>query len=160
MARSKKSKKRSPKKSIKRSKKRSTKKRSTKKRSPKRTSTRGCKPGYVRRKSYTRKSYSRKSGSRVKSVKVKSHCIKSQGKNGLRVIPKLRKGELKQFGYSSSNSVASRHRALAKAIREYSDLSVFRKLNVLYIFNKNKNPSLASKFNSDKAWIKKTYMTE
>lgn len=139
-------------------KKRSTKRRSKKRSSPKRTSTRGCKKGYIRRASYTRKSYTRKNGSRVRSTKVRSHCIKMTGSHGLRVIPKLKKGELKQFGYSASSSAASRHRALAKAIKEYGDLSVFRKINVLYIFNKNKNPTLASKFNSDKKWIHQTYM--
>ena len=73
-------------------------------------------------------------------------------------IGPLRKGELKQFGYAAHNSVASRHRSLAKAIKKYGDLSVFRKINVLYVFNKNRNPTLASKFNSDKNWIHKTYM--
>lgn len=110
--------------------KRSTKKRSTKRRSP-----------------YKKRSTKRRSTKR-RSTKRSSN----------RVIPPLRKGELKQFGYSSANSVASRHRALAKAIKKYGDLSVFRKINVLYVYNKNKNPTLASKFTSDKNWIKRTYM--
>jgi hypothetical protein len=126
-------------------------KRSSKKRSPKRSKKRSPKRS---KKRSSKKRSSKRSSSKKRSPK-RSSSKKRSTKNK---IPKLRKGELKQFGYSSANSVASRHRALAKAIREYSDLSVYRKINVLYIFNKNKNPTLAKKFNSDKAWIKKTYM--
>jgi hypothetical protein len=107
----------------------------------------------------SRKRSTRKKSRSPKRSPKRSLRRSSKRKSSNRVIPPLRKGELKQFGYSSSNSVASRHRSLAKAIREYGDLSVFRKVNVLYVFNKNKNPTLASKFNSDKAWIKRTYMT-
>lgn len=137
---------------------RRSKRRSSKKRSYKRTPTRGCPRGYIRRASYKRKSYTRKSGSRVRSARVKSNCIKMQGKHGLRVIPKLRKGDLSQFGYSSSASATSRHRSLAKAVKEYGALSVFRKLNAIMVLNKNRSPGLSSRFKSDRNWVRANYM--
>lgn len=139
-------------------KKRSKKKSSSRKRSYKRSSTRGCSRGYIRRTSYTRKSYTRKDGTRVSSARVKSNCIKMQGKHGLRVIPKLKKGELSQFGYSSSASALSRHRALAKAVKRYGSLSIFRKLNAIMVLNKNKSPTLSNKFKMDRNWIRDNYM--
>jgi hypothetical protein len=113
----------------------------------------------TKRRSTKRKSPYKKRSMKKRSTKKRSMKRRSSKRSSNRVIPPLRKGELKQFGYSSANSVASRHRALAKAIKKYGDLSVFRKINVLYVYNKNKNPTLASKFTSDKNWIKRTYMT-
>lgn len=140
-------------------KKRSLKKRSSsKKRSYKRSSTRGCSRGYIRHTSYKRKSYTRKNGTRVRSASVKSNCIKMQGKHGLKVIPKLRKGELSQFGYSSSATVLARHRALVKAVKRYGALSVFRKMNAIMVLNKNKSPALSNKFRMDRNWIRDNYM--
>lgn len=134
----------------------------------KRTPTRGCPRGYIRRSSYTRKSYTRspytrKSGVRVKGskvsgAKVSSNCIKMRGSHGLRVIPKLRKGELSKFGYSSSASVAERERALRKAVKAYTAISTFRKLNALMVLNKNKNPRLSNIFRRDRDWIKENFM--
>src|SRR5579872_4138318 len=120
----------------------------------KRTSTKGCKKGYIRRSSYSRKSYKRSSGVRVKGAKVKSKCIKMTGSHGLRVIPKLRKGELKKYGYSSSEVQSDRHKSLSKAVKSYGATSVFRKLNVLATFNKNRSPVLSRKFKSDRNWVK------
>lgn len=145
-------------KSSKRRSKRRSHKRSSKKRSYKRTPTRGCPRGYIRRTSYTRKSYTRKSGSRVRSARIKSNCIKMTGKHGLRVIPKLRKGELSKFGYSSSASAGERHKALTKAVKAYGSTSTFRKVNVLATLNKNRNPVLAKKFKSDANWIRENHM--
>jgi hypothetical protein len=135
-----------------------SKKSSKKKRTLKRSSTRGCKRGQIRRVSYTRKSHIRKSGKRVKSIKVKSGCIKSRGKRGLKVIPYLRKGELTKYGYTSAKPASMRRRSLSRAVKQYSATSVFRKLNVLSTFNKNKSPSLASKFKSDRNWVRSKYM--
>ena len=35
-------------------------------------------------------------------------------------------------------------------------LSLFRRLNALYVLNKNTNPGLAMRFRRDSKWIKKT----
>lgn len=115
-----------------------------------------CKSGEIKRASYTRKAYTRKDGVRVKAVRVASGCIVGTG-TGLKVIPKLVKGELKQFGYAASGTVRSRHIALGKAIKEYGQLSVFRKLNALAVLNKNRAPSTAAIFRADTNWIKEKY---
>ena len=111
-----------------------------------------------KKRSYKRKSYTRKSVFRVRSARIKSNCIKMTGKHGLRVIPKLRKGELSKFGYSSSKVASERHKALSKAVKEYGYLSTFRKVNVLSTLNKNRNPVLAKKFKSDANWIRENHM--
>lgn len=74
-------------------------------------------------------------------------------------IPIKYKNDLKQFGYSVYASDHVRHRALTQAVREYGPLPVFRKLNALVIFNKNRHPLLSSMFKKDRTFIKKKFMT-
>lgn len=74
-------------------------------------------------------------------------------------IPVRKNGMLKKYGFSSKLPDQERHKSLERAVQEYGALSVFRKLNAISTFNKNKNPALASKFNADKNWIKKMYMS-
>jgi len=71
---------------------------------------------------------------------------------------KLKKGELKKYGYSDVKNLSStrRHIALKSAIKEYGVLSVFRKINVLCIFFKN-NSKFSKIFESDKKWIYRNY---
>ena len=74
---------------------------------------------------------------------------------------KLKKGKLKKHGYSDVKNLSSqrRHIALKSAINEYGVLTVFRKINVLWIFFR-KNPKfkkLAKIFESDKKWIYRNY---
>lgn len=140
-----------------RSRKRSKKRSSKKGRKYSHQSSKGCKRGYIRRSAYRRKSYTKKSGTKVRSVKVSSHCIKSRGSgHGLKLGIKLKKGSLTQHGYSVHESTVARHRALSKAIKVSSPLSVFRKINYLVVVNKS-HPSLKKKFESDRNWIKKNY---
>jgi hypothetical protein len=73
-------------------------------------------------------------------------------------IPVRKNNMLKKYGFSAKLSARSRHKSLERAVHEYGALSVFRKLNAIAIFNKNKNPELASKFNADKNWVKKKFM--
>jgi hypothetical protein len=74
------------------------------------------------------------------------------------VIPKLRKGYLNRYGYNTKDTVQKRRTALKKAIKNYEALSVFRKLNAVFVLNKNTNPSTASKFKADRDWVRKNYM--
>ncbi len=72
-----------------------------------------------------------------------------------KVIPKLMKGDLVKYGYHLDLSMLKRHDALNQAIQEYGALSVFRKLNALYVLNKNRaNGNL---FKKDRDWIRKSY---
>ena len=124
-----------------------------------------CKKGFILRQSYTRK-----------QTRVPSACIRSTSpagekysnfqtrvlrgkKRGTRAIGPLRKGLMAKYGYVNIASLTEkeRHSALARAIKEYGSLSTWKKINVLSIFVKNKNPGLKAKYNSDKDWIKGTY---
>ena len=121
-----------------------------------RGNTRLCKKGEILRKAYVRYS---KSG---KQKLVKGSCITKRGLSNRTTIKKigpLRQGDLKQYGYQQIHilSVKKRHQALAKAVNQYGSLSVWKKLNVLYVFNKHTNPKLSELYNKDKAWIKGTY---
>ena len=108
-----------------------------------------CPKGQILRKAYTRKD----------GVRVKAVCIKDTGLpgKGPDLFGKLKKGELKKHGYSSKKSQLSRHRALGKAVREFGWKTVKNKIQVLVIFNKNKNPELSALFVSDRDWIKAKY---
>ena len=95
---------------------------------------------------------------------------KRLSKKYIHLIPKLKKGELGKFGYSNvlSMSIKERHQSLTKAIKSYGALAVFRKINALYVLNKNKGltksefnngdiSTLSILFDKDKSWIKKSY---
>jgi len=71
----------------------------------------------------------------------------------------LRKGEMSKYGYVGVKELSRKGRraALAKAVTSLGSLSVWKKINVLYVFFKNTDPELSDKFNEDKNWIKNTY---
>jgi hypothetical protein len=148
-------------------------------RSPKRSSSKfsvakvlapykGCPEGEVKRKGYTRKSFTRRSGSRVRSSSVSSGCIKDRGyrsrlfqlKTGSMGIGKLRKGELREFGYSPDKSEESRHKSLRAASKKYSSLTVLRKLNALAVYNKRTQPEHAAVYKSDQQYISEMHKKE
>ncbi len=139
--------------------------RSPRRRSPRRASRSRrrspCPRGQIRRSGYRRKAYTRADGSRVKATNVKPKCIKGRGlhpsRKGPRVIPKLKKGLLEKYGYHGRESVAKRHTALRKAERAYGSTNLIRKLNAIYVLNRNTNPSIAAKFKSDENWVRRTY---
>jgi len=74
-----------------------------------------------------------------------------------KVIPPLVQGFLRQFGYSAYSSEQERRKALDEAVKNYGGLSVFRKLNAIYVLNKNKNPSLAKVFLKDREYVYRKY---
>ena len=73
-------------------------------------------------------------------------------------IGALRKGDLTQFGYHTNLAADKRRSALKKAVEKYNALSVFRKLNVVYIYNKIRSPKSSMIFFMDRNWIKRTFM--
>jgi len=75
-----------------------------------------------------------------------------------RIRETLRQGELIKHGYRMSASERARHRALAEAVREDGGLTVYRRLNLLELWNQNDDPKLARIARADKEWVKKTYM--
>ena len=98
--------------------------------------------------------------SRSKSRSRSRSKSKSKSKSKSRVRIYIRKpGAMKAVGYGMRNSAASRHAAIRKAIKKYGYASTMGKISVLYIYNKNKHPSLARIAKSDvnylKAWKKK-----
>lgn len=73
-------------------------------------------------------------------------------------IGPLKKGELSRFGYSSAKPAGQRDKSLDKAVSEYGSTSVFRKLNALYVYNRNRSPKMSTLFKKDRDYVKKTYM--
>jgi hypothetical protein len=73
-------------------------------------------------------------------------------------IGPLKKGDLSQYGYASDKKAEERHKALKKASKKFGSTSVFRKLNALYVYNKNKSPERANTFKSDRDFVKANLM--
>lgn len=75
-------------------------------------------------------------------------------------IGPLKHGELEVFGYKhvQGMSDAARHRSLSNAVRAYGALSVFRKLNAVYIFTRKSSPGSSRVFLTDRDWVRSRYM--
>ena len=120
-----------------------------------------CKKGEVIREGYTRKAFVKKSGARIKSSKVGPGCIKATGLSKQRgtkgkQLFVLEKGTLTTYGYHANLTEEERHTALHKALANIKPLSLYRKLNALYVLNKNKSPIIASTYRADAAWVQTT----
>ena len=120
-----------------------------------------CEKGEIVREGYTRKAYVRKTGIRVSRTKVAPGCIravglsKKRGTKGKQLFV-LEKGTLTQYGYHANLTEEDRHNALKKALVTIKPLSVYRKLNALYVLNKNKDASLANLYRKDADWVRTT----
>ena len=70
-------------------------------------------------------------------------------------IGPLRHGLLAKFGYShvKTLSQSQRHAALQKAVKAYGPLSVFRKLNAIFVYSKKTAPASSKIFKADRDWI-------
>lgn len=96
---------------------------------------------------------------------VPAACIRDVGNPGKGIptgapgIGPLRKGDLRQFGYDNviNMSEARRHLALAAAVRAYGALTVWRKINAVFIYTKNTSPASSRVFKADRDWIKSRY---
>ena len=80
---------------------------------------------------------------------VKRRPVKRRSVNKVRIKIK-RKNDLKQYGYAVKASLVVRRRAIQQAVRQYGSLSVYRKLNALYVMNKNRAPHTAAVFKRDR----------
>jgi len=74
-----------------------------------------------------------------------------------RIRAGLRRAELSKHGYEMSDRAATRHQTLGKAVREDGGLTVFRRLNLLMVWNKNDDPDLADIAQRDRDWVKREY---
>lgn len=120
-------------------------------------SPKDCPKGYILRSAYIRKS---KTG---KTVIVPADCIKARGRSikrgskGKPLIGPMVTGALSQFGYHADLPISIRHKALKKAVKKYGALSVGRKLNAVYVLNRNTNPKIAKILKSDSLWVFNKY---
>lgn len=71
------------------------------------------------------------------------------------VIPKLKKGALKKYGYSLKTSAQKRHHALNKAKKQVNVNTLKKRLEVLVIFFKRTNPVY-----SHKAYLNRLYVSK
>ena len=60
-------------------------------------------------------------------------------------------------GYTLNDKVADRRKVLARYAKQKGWGEVVKRLNVLYIYNKNKRPETASKFKRDMRFIQRTF---
>ena len=99
---------------------------------------------------------SRARSSRKSVYKSRSRRTKRKSRSPVRI--KLRKTHaLTRFGYSMNDNAMERRKALTRAVKKYGYLPVMRRVNVLYIYNKNLHPRLAAKMTADKIWLKNKY---
>jgi len=68
---------------------------------------------------------------------------------------KLEKGSLP--GYTLSMNQKDRRSLLDKLVLEYGWSNIVKKLNVLYVYNKNRYPENAMKFRKDMFYVQKKY---
>lgn len=122
-----------------------------------------CGRGTVRRKAYVRRT--RKGRTRDGRTRVPASCIRDVGNPGKGFkgegdgIGPLRQGDLSQFGYAHvvGLSEGRRHLALARAVREYGALSLWRKLNAVYVYSKHTAPASSAIFKQDRDWVRAHY---
>jgi hypothetical protein len=119
---------------------------------------RNCPTGFIKRASFTRRTRSGR-----KSV-VPEQCIRNIGAPGKGLaggpgIGPLRKGELAKYGYSNviHLSESARHAALARAVKAFGSLGVWRKLNAVHVYTRRLSPASSKVFKADMDWIRSKY---
>ena len=68
----------------------------------------------------------------------------------------LKKGLLTKYGYHADLTEPARHQALRRSFATITPLSLYRKLNAVYVLNKNRDKKRALIFRSDANWVKTT----
>ena len=122
-----------------------------------------CPSGTILRNPYVRERKGRR-------TLVAASCIRNVGNPGKGLVTPegqllgpgigpLRKGDLSRFGYDHVTDISEgrRHLALASAVRAYGSLTVWRKLNALYVYTRNTAPGSSATFKADRDWIKAHY---
>lgn len=88
------------------------------------------------------------------SRKVSRKVSRRKSKSKIR-IPVSHSGTLTSLGYYMHDTQKKRHKALKKALKIYGYSLLMKKINLLYVYNKNKNPKIANIAQSDKKWLMK-----
>lgn len=108
-----------------------------------------------------REGYKRRSSSRSKSKKgswVKPTCVPSLNREKKPRLFVLEKGVLEKYGYKNISELTEkqRHQALNNALEDIEPLPLYRRINALYILQRNSNPDLAARFRDDAEYVKRT----
>ena len=96
-----------------------------------------------------------KSKSKTKTkTKAKTRSRAKTNKQLFHLIP----GVLEKYGYHGIKDLTQRqrHGALNRALSDIRPLSLFRRLNALYVLNKNQDPGVAGLFRKDRDYVKTT----
>ena len=133
-----------------------------------------CPEGYYRRSGYTRKFTSnvlnsgftvRRKGKLITvkpdaaEVEVASFCAKKPVRRSLTArIGPLRKGDLIKYGYQFRLSDKLRHKALEKAIKVYTALGVYHKLDAVAKLAVTSAPDASAIFKKDREWVHRKFM--
>lgn len=70
-------------------------------------------------------------------------------------MPKLKKGSLKKYGYSTAGSDKKRHSALKKSLKAYGYSTLIKKLNAVKLLTKNTSPKNSKVYAKDIKWVQK-----
>ena len=99
-----------------------------------------------------RKAYKTKKGTRVKASCVKDRGLPGKTPKSKKVLPKLKEGVLRKYGYHLNESFDKRKKALLNAMKHEGDLAVQKRVVVLRTYNKNE-PRLFKKLDRDVKFI-------
>jgi len=99
-----------------------------------------------------REGFKKKNGTWVKPCCIKD--IGAKGKGIQRFV--LEKGTLSRFGYHDIKNLkqSERRASLKKAINKLKPTTVMKKVNALYVLNKNKDSKLARLFKKDVKYVR------
>lgn len=128
-----------------------------------------CELGTIRR-----KAYDAERSATHKKYHVKSTCIEDVGKPGktpaAQRITVNEEDDLGKYGYSDIKDIGleKRRAALKKAItiimkekkmgEHEAAVKVMRRLNLLFVLNKNTNKTLSQTLERDRNWVGRTYL--
>ncbi len=100
-----------------------------------------------------------RSRSTSKSRKMKKEGSKSKSKSRSRsktkTIAVLKPGMLTSYGYHIDLPMKERHTSLKKAYKAYGYSKLIKRLNILVVYNKYKNPKIADIAHKDMEFIQK-----
>jgi hypothetical protein len=108
----------------------------------------------TRKQRSVRAAYGTASGRFVRAACVPGAATR-RAKSAVRIGP-LRRNELGAFGYRDTKhmSAEARHAALAKAAAQLTALGVRRKLLVLSLFNRKRDPAASARFAADAEFVR------
>jgi len=130
----------------------------------------------VKRKGYARRGYARRGFTAVRDGLVKipptkvrasrvpptTFKIKDVGAvgRGKKVIKEIRRGLLKQLGYSVKKPADERRTALRKADKNFGSIRLFKMLNAQVVLRKRTQPEARRVFVADRNWVGKTLLNK